>query len=382
MKIVSVRTYPAKEWRTFLFVVVETDAGVTGIGEAGLTGYERETAGAVNALAEMIVGGDPFCIEHLWQRMFRGRFFPGQRVVSSAIAAIDMALWDIKGKALGVPVYELLGGRVRDRVVTYPHIHGDSVDTLVQAARAKVDEGWRFVRWGLPVVGGSTAGGHTFEPGPAVRRAIREFDALRETLGDDVELCLDVHTRLEPSDAVTLCRAVEPFRPYFIEDALRSEDTNPYRILRAHTAVPLAAGEQFSSKWEFRQLIEEDLIDYARIDLAICGGITEARKIAGWCETHHIRVAVHNPIGPVSTVACLHLNLATSNFGVQELPRRPGESLPDVILHQPEWRDGYLLPPERPGLGIEVDLAVLEKYPYKPASLPQLRREDGTFTNW
>ncbi len=404
MRITSVTGYPVKEWRTFLFVVLETDAGISGLGEAGLTGHERETAAAIEALSQDLVGEDPSRIEHLWQMMSRGRFYPAGPIVGSAIAAIDMALWDIKGKALAMPVYELLGGRVRDRVVTYPHIHGNSVDDLVAAARQKVGEGWRFVRWGLPVVtpgisapaagrgpsapsgdagaAGTSPVAEAFEPGAAVRRAVCEFAALREALGDEVELCLDVHTRLDPSDAVTLCREVERYRPYFIEDPLRSEDGNRYRALRARTGVPLAAGEQFSSKWEFRQLIEEDLIDYARIDPAICGGLTEARKIAGWCETHHIRVAVHNPIGPVSTAACLHFNLATSNFGVQELPRRPGESLPDLILHQAEWRDGYLLPPERPGLGIEIDLSVLDKYPYEPARLPQLRREDGSVTNW
>lgn len=376
MKITSVRAYPAKEWRTFLFVVIETDEGLSGLGEAGLTGHEREAAAAVATLEEMLLGEDPFCIEHLWQKMFRGRFFPAQRVVSAAIAGIDVALWDIKGKALDVPVYELLGGRVRNRVVTYPHVHAGSPEELVEAAQAKVEEGWRFIRWDLP------KDGDTFEPATAVRRGVREFAALRDALGDEIELCMDVHTRLAPSDALTLCRAVEPFRPYFIEDPLRSEDTNPYRMLRARTAVPLAAGEQYSSKWEFRQLIEEDLIDYARIDLAICGGLTEARKIAGWCETHHIRVAVHNPIGPVSTAACLHFNLATSNFGVQELPRRPGESLADVVLHQPEWRDGFLYPPERPGLGIEIDLSSLEKYPYKPTPIPRLSREDGSVANW
>jgi len=153
-------------------------------------------------------------------------------------------------------------------------------------------------------------------------------------------------------------------------------------MLRSRTGVPLAAGEQYGSKWDFRQIVEEDLIDYARIDLAICGGLTEAKKIAGWCETHYIRVAVHNPIGPVSTAACLHFNLATSNFGVQELPRRPGESLPDLIVNQPEWKDGYLLPPTRPGLGIELDASALAKYPYSPIAIPRLRREDGAFTNW
>ncbi|MFW5884346.1 MAG: galactonate dehydratase [bacterium] len=376
MKITNVTAYPVKEWRTFLFIVVETDEGISGLGEAGLTGQERAMTGALDALREMLVGEDPFRIEHLWQTMFRGAFFPAQRVLSSAIAGVDMALWDIKGKALGVPVYELLGGRVRDRVVCYPHCGGRTTEELVEDARAKVDEGWRFIRWGVP------AYGETLEPRRALRESIAQFEALRTELGDEVELCFDVHTRLDPSDSVTLCREVERFRPYFIEDPLRAESYQGYRRLRARTGVPIAAGEHYSSKWEFRQVIEEDLVDYARIDLAICAGLTEAKKVAALAETHYIRVAVHNPIGPVSTSVCLHLNLAIPNFGVQELPRRPGESLADLITGQPEWRDGHLLPPEAPGLGIELDPKALAKYPYEPNPMPRLHREDGSFTNW
>ncbi len=376
MKITEVNSYAVSERRTFLFIEVVTDEGIRGLGEAGITGHERAMIGALDNVRETLIGEDPFRIEHLWQTMFRGGFFPAQRILSSVIAGVDMALWDIKGKALGVPVYELLGGRVRDSVVCYPHVGGETPEQFVEQCRQKLDEGWKFVRWSI----GSD--GDVIEPRRMVRRAIAEFDAVRTALGDELELCLDVHTRLDPSDAVTLCREVEQYRPYFIEDPLRAENYDSYKMLRARTGVPIAAGEHYSSKWEFRQVVEEDLIDFARIDLAICAGLTEARKIAGWCETHYIRLAVHNPIGPVSTSACLHLNLATSNFGVQELPRRPGESLPDLIVNQPEWKDGSLLPPTLPGLGIELNHDALKKYPYTPASLPRLRREDGSFTNW
>lgn len=376
MKITAVNAYPVSELRTFVFVEIETDEGIRGLGEAGLTGQERSVLGALDYLRELLVGEDPFRTEHLWQMMFRGAFFPAGRILSAAIAAVDIALWDIKGKALGVPVYQLLGGLVRERVACYPHIGGRTTDELVDAAQRRVDEGWRFLRPECPAEGGH------LEPAAAVRRTIAQMKALREAVGERINLCLDVHTRLDPSDAVTLCREAEPFRPYFIEDPLRAENADSYRMLRARTGVPIAAGEQYGNKWEFRQLIEDDLIDFARIDLAICGGITEACKIAGWCETHYIRLAVHNPIGPVSTSACLHLNLAVSNFGVQELPRRPNESLADLVVNQPEWDTGDLLPPAAPGLGIELVHDVLERYPYEPRPLPQLRREDGSFTNW
>ena len=168
-----------------------------------------------------------------------------------------------------------------------------------------------------------------------MRDAIKEFEALRLALGDEIKLALDVHTRLNMADALWLCQEAEQYRPYFIEDPLRVENSQSYRNLRSRTTAPLAAGEQYNSKWEFRQVIEEELIDYARVDLCICGGLTEAKKIAAACETHYIDLAVHNPIGPVATSAFLHLCLSVPNCAVQELPRRPGESMPDLVLNQP-----------------------------------------------
>lgn len=379
MKITNIEPFPV--WgghRNFLFVVVDTDEGISGVGEAGLTGRELAVMGALEHFKPLLIGQDPSRIEHIWQLLFRGGFFPAERVLSAAISAIDIALWDIKGKALGVPIYELLGGRVRDSVVCYPHNvgHSSDVSALVESCLRSVEEGWKFVRWGLP------SEGDVLEPSQAVRTAIRQFQAVREAVGEEIEITFDVHTRLDLPDAVRLCREVEQFRPFFIEDPLRCENPDSFKTLRPRTSVPLAAGEQFSSKWEFRQLIEEEWIDYARIDLCLVGGITEARKIAGWCETHYIKLAVHNPLGPVSTAACLQLNLAVPNFGVQEQPRRPGEVLPDVVPVQPEWRDGSLLPPLGPGLGIEFDREAARRSPFRLTELPHLRRLDGSFTNW
>lgn len=379
MKITDIECYPV--WggsRNFLFVVVDTDEGIFGVGEAGLTGRELAVMGAVDHFRPMLVGQDPSRIEHIWQLLFRGGFFPAQRVLTSAMSAIDIALWDIRGKALGVPIYDLLGGRVRDKVVCYPHNRGHALDVepLVESCLETKEEGWKFVRWGLP------QDGETLEPRQAVLAAIKQFHAVREAVGDEIELTFDVHTRLDLPDAVWLCREVECDRPFFIEDPLRSENPDSFKTLRPRTHVPLAAGEQFSSKWEFRQLIEEEWIDYARVDLCIAGGFTEARKIAGWCETHYIKLAVHNPLGPISSAACLQLNLATSNFGVQEQPRKTGEVLTDVVPVQPIWEDGYLLPPELPGLGIEFDRVAAKAHPFQQKENPRLQRIDGSFTNW
>jgi galactonate dehydratase len=379
MKITNVEAYPV--WggqRNFLFVVVDTDEGIYGVGESGLTGRELAVMGAIEHFKPLLIGQDPSRIEHLWQLMFRGGFFPAQRILTSAMAAIDIALWDIKGKALGVPIYDLLGGRVRDKVVCYPHNRGENFDiqALVDSCLETKEEGWKFVRWGLP------HDGVVLEPRTSVKAAIKQFYAVREAVGDDIEITFDVHTRLDLPDVLWLCREIEATRPYFIEDPLRSENPDSFKTLRPRTHVPLAAGEQFSSKWEFRQLIEEEWIDYCRVDLCIAGGITEGRKIAGWCETHYIKMVVHNPLGPISSAACLQFNLATSNFGVQEQPRKPGTSLNDVVPVQPVWEDGYLLAPTAPGLGVEFDREAAKKHPFQSRELWHLRRLDGSFTNW
>lgn len=379
MKITDIECYPVwGGFRNFLFIVVDTDEGLYGVGEAGITGRELAVIGAVEHFKPLLIGQDPAHIEHIWQMLFRSGFFPAQRILTSAISAIDIALWDIKGKALGVPIYDLLGGKVRDKVVCYPHNAGHSyeIQPLIESCLQTKEEGWKFVRWGLP------QDGDILEPRQAVLASIKQFYAVREAVGDDIELTFDIHTRLDLPDALWLCREVEAARPYFIEDPLRCENPDSFKTLRPRTQVPLAAGEQFSSKWEFRQLIEEEWIDYARVDLCIAGGITEARKIAGWCETHYIKLAVHNPLGPVSSAACLQLNLATSNFGVQEQPRKTGTVLTDVVPVQPEWQDGYLLAPTRPGLGIEFDRDAAQKHPFQMTELPRLRRLDGSFTNW
>ncbi len=216
----------------------------------------------------------------------------------------------------------------------------------------------------------------------AIRRGIEDVQAVREAVGPDTEIIINVHTRLDPSDAITLCRGLECFRMFFVEDPVRCEDADALARVRGATSVPLAMGEQHATKWEFRPLIEGKLIDFARMDLCIIGGFTEALKVAGWCETHYIKCAPHNPIGPVSTAACLHLELATSNFAVQELPFPPGTFLKEPFPVQVPFEAGHLLPPTLPGLGIELDETALDRYPPLPDRESRLYRADGTFANW
>jgi galactonate dehydratase len=380
MRIADVR--PLSFWdgrRNSFVVVIETDDGLTGLGEAGIGGHLPAITAAIETFKPWLIGQDATRIEHIWQYLFRGAFFPGGNILSAAVSAIDIALWDINAQALGVPLYRLLGGRTRDRVPAYCHIGGHALDGVVESAQAAVAEGWRYVRWGIPQQG------ERHEPTAVVRESIAGMEALRDALGDDVEICFDIHARLDPSDAIALSRGIEATRPYFIEDPVRSENLQLYRHLRAHIHSPLAAGEHYASKWDVRQLIEEDLVDFMRADLCIIGGISEAKKVAGWCEAHQIRLATHNPLGPVSSAACLHLNLAIPNVGVAEQPRRPGSVLTEIFPVQIGWDDGYLLPnDERNGLGIVFDeQAALASPPRTAAQFGRLLvRDDGSLTNW
>ncbi|MEW6751597.1 MAG: galactonate dehydratase [Candidatus Latescibacterota bacterium] len=377
MKITDVKTFPVFHGsRNYLFVKVETDEGLYGMGEFGITWKEQAGIGALQHMRQHVVGEDPLNTEWIWQKLFRGDFFPGGRINTAAQSAIDIALWDIKGKALGQPIHMLLGGQLRDRVPCYTGIGGRTPQDTAAAARRRVGEGWRFLRLSVMDRDG------VLEPSTAVRDAVAHFAAARQAVGPEVEICIDVHTRLDPPDTIRLGRQLEAYEPYFIEDPLRCENAQTYRLVRQHVSSPLAVGEQYASKWEFRELIEEELLDYARLDLCIVGGLTEARKIAGWCETHYIRIVPHNPLGPVSAAACLHLDLACDNFGVQEGGLVGTPVMQDLFPVQVPYQAGCLLPPGRPGLGVEFDESAAAAYPFRWQTGPQLRRADGGFTNW
>ena len=388
MKVTKIKGYSVAEGdgRPYFIVKVETDEGIYGLGEVGISFWGEAIAKAIDHLAEIVVGEDPFCTEKLWQHMFRGGFFPADKVYCCAISAIDIALWDIKGKALNMPTYKLLGGPVRDKVVCYPHAQGRTNEELVENSVSLVEEGWKFVRWGQPETGGTfeyQGGEGRLEPVESMRIAEQQMAMVREAVGPDIQLCFDVHTRLDTAHVVAMCKTLEPYRPFFIEDPLRSENPASYRTLARHVSLPIAAGEQWATKWPFREVIEEELINYARIDLCIVGGLTEALKITHWCETHYIDIVPHNPLGPVSAAACVALCMASTNVGVQEMPRRPGSFATDLFPQQIEWEEGYAFNPGRPGLGVDFDEAVAETRQVSARGWPpQLRRNDGAFTNW
>jgi len=392
MKITDVKSfvvYAPERGRNFTFVKVYTDEGITGLGESGINGKELAITGLVDTWRPYLIGMDPSRIEHIWQTLWRGQFFRGGHIHAATLAAIDMALWDLRGKTLGVPVYDLLGGKTRDYARCYCHVQQrravgqrevDGIDTMVAFAKERVAEGWRFVRFGTGE-GSSGEREGVYEQAKALQWTVDAFSALRESLGPEIEICVDFHQRTTPTYAIQLARALEPMRPFFIEDPLRAENASLFSYLRQHISVPIATGEQLASKWDWQTLIEQDLMDYCRIDLCICGGLTEAKKVAAWCETHYIEQAPHNPLGPVSTAACLHFDLSTPLFAVQELVWRP-DVIPNIVQTDMRLEGGNLYSGGSPGLGVELDEEAALAHPYQPQDMRILRREDNSVSDW
>jgi galactonate dehydratase len=391
MRISDVRTFVVHDGRAggrnYTFVKVETDEGLSGLGEAGISGKELAVKGLVDTYRPILIGMDPSRIEHVWQTLWRGQFFRGGHLHAAAVAAIDLALWDLRGKALGVPVYDLLGGKTRDYVRCYCHVQRPGgagpragIDAMVAHAKAQVEGGWRFVRFGV-AEGDQQERAGILEQGQALRWTVEAFAALRDALGEEVEICVDFHQRTTPAYAVQLARELSPMRPFFIEDPIRAENPEVFAHLRRQIPLPIATGEQLASKWEWQELVERDLIDYCRVDLCICGGLTEARKLAGWCETHYIEQVPHNPLGPVATAACLHFDLSTPLFAVQELVWRPG-MLGEVVRCDFSLDGGNLVPGSSAGLGVELDEEAALALPYQPTGLRILHRGDGSVSDW
>ena len=395
MRITDIECVPVQApGRTLVPVCVHTDQGLVGLGEAGLQRRWQAIVGATEHFKPWLIGQDPMRIEHLWQRMFRGGFYPGDRLIGSVISAIDIALWDIKGQALGVPVYELLGGRCRDYVQCFTAptymaadrepaandlasaVNDGSPEAAAELASQCAERGHKFFRLGLMHRDG------LFDSRWAMRQLAAQLHAVRNAVGDALELMVDLHTRLNPDEAIWFCRQVEPLNMYVVEDPLRSEHANGYHHVRRHTHLPLAAGEQWAGKWEFREVIENELVDYVRPDLCICGGITEAKKIAAMAETHLIRTLPHNPLGPICTAASLHLDIACPNAGPQEVLFPPATMLPDVFDCDFELDGTQLTVPTAPGIGVKFNRRAAANHPPRMTEPPHFHRADGSFTNY
>ncbi|WP_421725007.1 mandelate racemase/muconate lactonizing enzyme family protein [Bauldia sp.] len=385
MKISAIRSYPVRVGiRNQLVVKVETDEGVYGWGESGLSGREKAVVGAIEHYAEFVVGRDPMRIGALWQEMYRSQYFEGGRVLQAAISAIDIALHDIKGKALGVPVYELLGGKQRDHVPTFATTHAPPGPEMIEEAKALIDAGWTSMRL-------SPSGhrdGDIYEPREHIATSARWCTKAREALGDDVVLGIDYHHRLSVAEAASFCQKMPTGTLDFVEEPIRDETPEAYEALRRMTDIPFAIGEEFASKWQFLPYIERDIHQFNRIDVCNVGGLTEAMKVAGWSEAHYVDMMPHNPLGPVCTAATVHFAAAVANFSWLETRASPVETkhlgFDDAELFPVGPRlEGSVYPvSDAPGLGVEVDETLMAKQSFAFWEAPHLTRRDGSVTNW
>jgi L-alanine-DL-glutamate epimerase-like enolase superfamily enzyme len=376
MKIKEIRIFPVAQ---FVYVKIITDEGLYGLGEASLSGRTLAVVEALNTIKPLLIGQDATRIEFIWQDIFRGTFWRGGPVLQSALAGIDIALWDLAGKALGVPTYRLLGGAARDKVLVYRHVRCNDIPTMIEHGHALLDEGYKVLRIS-PL--DAFAKDNCFDAVRGLRGSVDFMAALREAVGPDIQIIFEAHTRLNPPQAIELCNGLEAYRPFYVEDPIRSENPASFAHLRAHTNVALGTGEQLHDKWTFRELIERELVDYLRIDICHTGGISEGKKIAAMGEVHYQELACHYTASPVSTAAMLHLNLSVPNCAVQEFAPTGG-LLADIIQVQWKLEDGYLAKPEAPGLGVDIDEEAAAAHPPSfPDEPPHWRRPDGSVNDW
>jgi galactonate dehydratase len=384
MRITAITPFPV--WvgiRNQLIVKVETDEGIHGWGESGLSGREKAVAGAIEHYREFLIGRDPMAIGALWQEMYRSQYFEGGRVLTAAISAIDIALHDIKGKALGVPVYELLGGRQRDHIPTFATTRGPCGPEMIEQAQELVALGWTAMR--LSPADHDAKG--VYDPRASIAETAKWCTAAREALGHGVILGIDYHHRLSIAEAASFCQKMPPGTLDFLEEPIRDETPEAYEQLRRMTDIPFAIGEEFASKWQFLPYIERGLHEFNRIDVCNVGGLTEAMKVAGWSEAHYVDVMPHNPLGPICTAATIHFAAAVPNFSWLETRASPGEQhlgFDDAHIFPVQPRlEGAVYPvPSGPGLGVEVDEAQIRRQDFRFWEAPHLRRADGSVTNW
>lgn len=394
--------------RNFVTLRVTTSDGVVGLGDATLNGRELAAASYLrDHVAPLLIGRDPHAIEDTWQYLHRGAYWRRGPVTMAAIAAVDMALWDIKGKVAGLPVYQLLGGRSRRGALAYGHASGTSVEALVTSIHNHLDEGFRAIRVqaGVPGlgkvygVGRDQARGQRYDYEPAGRAAVPVeetwdtaaylrhlpgvFEAVREEFGPELPLLHDAHHRLTPNEAARLGRSLEPYDLFWLEDCTPAENQEALRRVRSQTTTPLAIGEVLNSVHDYQTLLTEQLIDYVRSSVTHAGGITAVRKLMDLAAIYQIRSGFHGPtdVSPVGMAAALHLDVAIHNFGIQEYMPHSAETL-EVFRTGYSFVDGLLDPGEAPGLGVELDLEAAGAFPYTPAYLPVNRLRDGTIHDW
>jgi galactonate dehydratase len=368
----------------FCYVRIETDKGITGIGESGTWGQLEATAAAISKYAEYLVGKDARPIEHHWNVMLRANHFSGG-AINGAVSAIDIALWDIKGKFHNVPVYELLGGRMRHKARLYGHVKGRTAKTLIEEAKRLKAEGFTALGHLNPLLDEDEATAYYKPHAAKIEEAIDIVRQLREAVGKDVDLCIEIHRRLTPPEAIALGRGIEKYTPMFFEDPLRPNSFDAMAWVADHIPIPVATGERFISLYQFQTLLSRHAVQYLRPDVCLCGGITGAKKIAALAEAHDAWVVPHNPLSPISTAACLQIAACIPNFAIQEYPSRTpeidgGKALlgDELATGLPEQEGGFIRIPDAPGIGVELVDGVEQRFPYRPRPIRMRPHEDGS----
>ena len=402
MKIVNARIIVCSPGRNFVTLKLETDEGIYGLGDGTLNGRELAVASYLtDHVLPCLIGRDPFQTEDIWQYLYRGAYWRRGPVTMAAIAAVDMALWDIKGKAFGTPVYNLLGGRSRDGVLVYAHAHGADIDEALDDVGKHLEMGYLAIRVqsGIPGVAstyGVPASNQPYEPAERglpsesrwstedyLRHVPKLFERVRNQFGEQVLLLHDCHHRLTPIEAARLGKDLEPFRLFWMEDPLPAELQEGFALIRQHTTTPIATGEVLNSIWDAQELIRRQWIDYIRMTLVHSGGFTHLKKIADYAALYHVRTGCHGAtdLSPITMAGALHFGLAINNFGIQE--HMPHTAETDLVFpHSYHFEAGYMYPGDAPGLGVDIDEKLALAFPYQRAYLPVNRKMDGTLFNW
>ncbi len=388
--------------RNFVTLKIETDEGIYGLGDGTLNGRELAVASYLSDhLIPCLIGRDPFQTEDIWQYLYRGAYWRRGPVTMASIAAVDVALWDIKGKALNTPVYNLLGGRSRQGVMVYAHANGKDITHAIEDVERHRQLGYRAIRvqsgfsgikstYGVPKATGRYEPAERGLPSeydwatePYLRHVPKLFERVRDHFGEDLHLLHDCHHRLTPIEAAGLGKELEPYHLFWIEDPVPAEFEEGYRIIREHTTTPIATGEVFNSIWDAHDLIRNQWIDYIRMTIVHGGGITHLKKVADFAALYHVRTGFHGAtdLSPVTMAAALHFNTAINNFGIQEhMPH--SEETDAVFPHNYTFKDGYMFPGDAPGMGVDLDENLAAQYPYQRAYLPINRKLDGTLADW
>lgn len=381
----------------FLYVKVHTDEGITGLGESGAWGFLDASAEAISTFKTYLVGKDPLQIEHHWQYMYRCFHFRGAAIMG-AISAIDIALWDIAGKYFNVPTYTLIGGLCRDKVRVYYHVSGETTEELISECVKAKELGYNAVGHLSPFLDEPRSMPYFKTYTAMINEAADRVGMIREAVGDDVDLCLELHRRMKPGEAIAFAHAVEKYNPFFLEDPIVPDNFDSMAVIANRINVPIATGERIHTIQEFEMLLSRNAMAYARTSVCICGGITGTKKIAAIAEAHGAQIVPHNPLSPVSTAACLQIAASTENFAIQELPDHSGISATerytstnvvnknefkqsDMVTWVPRVQDGFVNLPTAPGIGLDIVDGIAERYPYKRRAINTRLSVDGSIVD-